>query len=84
MPLICLGFHGSPSLGLGFTNVLVISLGLWMVYSRLCTMNGDDALVTKVGFVGFMTVFDVYFHGLTVACFLPFVILLVVVGDRVA
>ena len=40
-------------------------------------------LLMKVSFVVFMKVFDVYFHGLTVAYFSPFVVLLVVASDRV-
>ena len=46
-PLMLLGVWGSPMLGLGSTNVLVISLGLWRVCSHLCALNGDDALVIE-------------------------------------
>ena len=40
--------------------------------------------LTKVSFVVFMAVFDVYFHGLTFSYFSPFAILLVVAVDRVS
>ena len=43
-PLMLLGVLRSPSLWIGSTNDLVISLGLWMVWFRLYTVNGDDAL----------------------------------------
>ena len=44
-PLMLLGVWGSPSLGLGSMNYLVISLGLRMVW--FCAVNGDDTLVNE-------------------------------------
>ena len=46
-PLMRIGVWGSPSLGLGSTNDLVIFLGSLMVWSWLCAVDGGDSLVNK-------------------------------------
>ena len=43
-PLMLLGVWGSPSLGLGSTNHLVISLGLLMVLVLALRCEGDNTL----------------------------------------
>ena len=46
-PLMHLGVWGNPSLGLGSTNDLVILLGLLMVWSWICAVDGEDSLVNE-------------------------------------
>ena len=46
-PLMRLRVWGSPSLGLGSTNDLVIFLGPLMVWSMLCIVDGDDTLFNE-------------------------------------
>ena len=46
-PLMHLGIWGNPRLGLGSMNDLVISLGLWMVWSQLYALNGGDSVVNE-------------------------------------
>ena len=60
-PLMFLGVWGSPSLGLGSTNNLVISLGLWMVVVlALCCEGGnalgDEGKLRFVSWICFMSV----------------------------
>ena len=46
-PFMSLRVWGSPILGLGSTNDLVILLGLFMVWSWLCVVDGGDSLVNE-------------------------------------
>ena len=46
-PLMHLRVWGSPSLGLGSMNELVILLGSLMVWSWLCVVDGGDSMVNK-------------------------------------
>ena len=47
VPLMRLRVWGSPSLGLGSTNDLVILLGLLMVWSWLCAVDGSKSMVNE-------------------------------------
>ena len=47
VPLMHIGVWGSPSLGPGSTNDLVILLGSLMVWSWLCTLDGGDSLANE-------------------------------------